>query len=509
MDLDKLVASTSFLADSKSDSFKERKAGADALLAVLEIKSNGRLKPNMGETGTALKGRLTDSNLGVRLACLQIISKIATGMGSGFSQHAKLLTGPISNILCDQKAMVRNAALETLTHMRQACDGLDTMIPGLATTMEQPNSVARALVGNFMLDAFKTKQPPSNVDLGVLVDPIFASLEDKIADARKAATLLLPFVIANVGYNAIVERASSLKPASRTTVTNALQAAKAAGLPISRSVDKVAPPAATSSTKVPTTKSSEAGAPPRSVAPAAPAAVRAGSIATKANALRPPSGSLGDGDDMPKAAASLKPLYRSKLTMKAPAASQFTSSSGKISSTSAQVAASDDKSPPFITMDADAKVARSKRDVTRWSLETHSAQQLIEYLQRQAEGHVTAELASQLFSVDRMAEKDHLAALVVLEDFYSQDTSLYGLPVDSMRSLRLSNSDLAVKYAALRMHEGSTQMILKCLDVLANIVHVVDDAEGGGFSDTETHVLLPALISRVSQDSSRRQPGRY
>lgn len=51
-DLDKLVASTSFVKDSKSANFKERKAGADALLAVLEVKANSRLKSNMGTSAS-------------------------------------------------------------------------------------------------------------------------------------------------------------------------------------------------------------------------------------------------------------------------------------------------------------------------------------------------------------------------------------------------------------------------------------------------------------------------
>jgi cytoskeleton-associated protein 5 len=49
VDLDKLVASTAVIADSKSDSWKVRKEAFEALLAVLEQKSNSRLKPNMGE----------------------------------------------------------------------------------------------------------------------------------------------------------------------------------------------------------------------------------------------------------------------------------------------------------------------------------------------------------------------------------------------------------------------------------------------------------------------------
>lgn len=49
VDLDKLVASTNVIAGSKSDAWKVRKEGFEALNSILEVKSNSRLKPNMGK----------------------------------------------------------------------------------------------------------------------------------------------------------------------------------------------------------------------------------------------------------------------------------------------------------------------------------------------------------------------------------------------------------------------------------------------------------------------------
>ena len=49
VDLDKLVAQTSVLADAKSDAWKVRKEAFEALCAILVVKSNSRLKANMGE----------------------------------------------------------------------------------------------------------------------------------------------------------------------------------------------------------------------------------------------------------------------------------------------------------------------------------------------------------------------------------------------------------------------------------------------------------------------------
>ena len=50
VDLDKLVNQTSVVKDSKSDAWKVRKEAFEALNALLDVKSNSRLKPNMGKS---------------------------------------------------------------------------------------------------------------------------------------------------------------------------------------------------------------------------------------------------------------------------------------------------------------------------------------------------------------------------------------------------------------------------------------------------------------------------
>jgi cytoskeleton-associated protein 5 len=50
LDLDKLVAQTSVVADSKSDAWKARKEAFESLNSLLEVKSNSRLKANMGKS---------------------------------------------------------------------------------------------------------------------------------------------------------------------------------------------------------------------------------------------------------------------------------------------------------------------------------------------------------------------------------------------------------------------------------------------------------------------------
>lgn len=58
VDLDKLVAQTTVVADSRSDAWKTRKEAFESLAALLEVKSNSRLKPTMGKSAlTAVMNR--------------------------------------------------------------------------------------------------------------------------------------------------------------------------------------------------------------------------------------------------------------------------------------------------------------------------------------------------------------------------------------------------------------------------------------------------------------------
>jgi cytoskeleton-associated protein 5 len=54
VDLEKLVSATNILADAKSEAWKTRKEALEGLLAILEVGTNKRLKPNLGETVISL-----------------------------------------------------------------------------------------------------------------------------------------------------------------------------------------------------------------------------------------------------------------------------------------------------------------------------------------------------------------------------------------------------------------------------------------------------------------------
>lgn len=154
---------------------------------------------------------------------------------------------------------------------------------------------------------------------------------------------------------------------------------------------------------------------------------------------------------------------------------------------------------------------RAKRDLAKWSFETNQPSQLLDYLQRQMEGHATAELVANLFSNDRQAEKDHMTGLATLDDFYSDSNGKneFAIAADILEETRLANMDLPLKYVAIRMQEGSTTTILKCLDIILHIIESVNKSENQGFSEAEINVFLPALIRKVCMAGVSENPAAY
>jgi cytoskeleton-associated protein 5 len=457
---------------------------------------------------------MDDSNIAVKLLCLRIISKIATGMGQPFQAHARLFSSPIATICGDQKVTTRNAAVETLTSIADACRSIDAMVPGFASSLEKPNPVLRGCVLAFVASMFANYAPKS--DLAPLLPSTLASLEDRNGDVRKAAQALLPFILQSVGYDHVMGQVSKLKPASKSTVTPLVQAARAALAasapetspeeikPATKSVETKQPatrPAArsvlTESNSVSTSMGSQPTLPSAGGSAATPLRarvepVRPRGMQMKNNALRAPGATLPDSSDhrLPAPTRSL-----------AGGAAGLVRSLGKRPTAPvAEMPLQDSATAaPFHTTDIAPKTQREKRDLARWTYDVNNLSPLVENLQKQMTDHASAEVLTLLFSRDRFAEKDHTAGLAIIDDLYSaeEDDSPFDLVPEVAQSIRIANRDLALKYAGIRLHDGSTQMVIKCLDLVQHIVESVDRARAG-FTEAEGNVIVPALIYRVS-----------
>lgn len=494
VDLDKLVSQTSVLNDSKSDAWKVRKEAFEALAALLEVKSNSRLKPNMGEIATVLKKAMADTNLSVKMLALGIISKIAAGMGSPFEKFTRILVAAVASVCADQKATTRNTALSTLTAIAEACGSLDHMYTGLAASLESTNPALRSSVLGWVAERLAIDPPTASADLGPLAAPVISCLEDRNGDVRKSAQAVLPFVVQNAGFDHVMDQTSSLKPASKATILPLIQNARGAAT----AAEPVAAAAPTPRASAPPSRAPSVKAPAR--VPGTPA-----SRATATGALPKPGGvgrsiamkALGSAPST-RPTSSLsedRPTGIAKSRIAGPGASSRTTSSS--TTASLPVASSSGRTLPFVHASPEARTQRLKRDAARWSLDTAARADALEYLHQQMEGHASPEVLSQLFSKDHRSEEDFMAALTVVADFYDVDASgSFGLAEDETQAIQLANVDLALKYAAVRLLMNNTQLANRCLEVITNVLDTLARS-GERLNEVEVKLFVPALVIKL------------
>ena len=398
------------------------------------------------------------------MLALNIVSKIATGMGSAFDKHTRLLVAPVASVCADQKTSTRAAGIATLTAMAEASGSLESLYPGIGASLDTPNPALRASVLNWLFERFEADPPGVGTDMTPLAGPVISCLEDRNGDVRKGATLILPMVVQHAGYDFVMDQTSKLKPASKATIVPLINAAKG-----STKAPAPRPKVTAATTRAP--DSPKLAAPARSiVAPARSLAMKALAPSTRPVTEDRPSA-------LPKARALVRP---------ASAASRATTAS---SSTS--------RPTPFITTATEARTGRLKRDTTRWILDPVQSKDLSDYLSAQMEPHVLPEIFAQLFSKDHRAEEDYIAALTAFAEFFDRTASTsFGLGEDEIQVLQVANVDLAVKYAALRLLSNNTQVANRCFELVAKVIENMQ-AENDRFSDAEARLFVPALIMKV------------
>ena len=446
----------------------------------------------VGEIGQVLKARVTDTNKAVQVLALDIVSRIATGMNKPFEKHTRFFALPVATALSDQKVHIRAAAIQALTSIATACEGVDSMVNGLGTALETPNPVQRSSLLTWIADWFKDHKGGPGLDLQPWAAPVVACLEDRNGDVRKGAQAVLPLVIAGIGFDRVMRETSSLKPASRSMVVPLIQAARASAPAPSTPVTKP-PPAATATAEPAKTPSPDLSSPSSTTVP--PAFGNGRSTGVRSKKIQPnlsrPESSISVRDDE---SAPLSRLSKPGIGLKRPASSisakpSISSSPTLLSSTS-----------PFIGANLDAKKARLSKDSTKWIIESNSSRKdLADILQHQMEPHVSRELITLLFSHDHNAVSDHVSGLGMIADCYAatlDGEEKYGLPIIDMKAILVANSDLPFKFVSISVHESQPNLITRCLDVLDHVLAFLRSANCQ-LTDQEALCFVPTIIHKV------------
>lgn len=509
VDLDGLLKGTTILADGKSDAWKTKKEALETLQAILDQGANKRLKSQMGkpplfflllylisdsclgEIGQVLKARVTDTNKAVQTLALDIVARIAVGMGKPFEKHTRFFALPVATVLADQKAPIRAAAIQTLTAIATACEGLDSMVHGLTTALESTNPMQRASLLNWIQDWFKEHEPSPNLDLSGWASSIVSCLDDRSGDVRKAAQAILPTVIICAGFDYVMQQTTSLKPASRATAIPLIQAART-------TAEASAPAAPVAPMKsalksIPTSLPISASPPPQSpTTSSAPVAKTGPSTKSMGVRRKLPQGTSSRPESIvEEIPASRVPGKPSIGGLKRP---------GAAVPTTRTVQSPVASNLPFSGTNVDAKKARLGKDAQKWINEAGPTRKdLAELLQHQMEPHASKDLVAHLFSHDHNAVNDHLSGLTSMADFYSNAQTgeeMNGIPPEEMRAIALANFDLPLKYVSIKAHEPQSNLISKCLDVIDAVLSFLRSVNCQ-LTDTEASCFIPTMVYKA------------
>jgi cytoskeleton-associated protein 5 len=389
-------------------------------------------------------------------------------MEKPFEKHARLFVLPISTVLADQKAPIRSAALQALTAMATACNGLESMVPGFTTALETSNPLQKGTLLHWLADWFKDKEPTSALELNPWVSPIVSCLDDRNSDVRKGAQTLLPTLIACVGFDYVLQQTNSLKPASRASAIPLIQAAR----PTLSSMPAPKPAPVTT---------------PRSVDPI--------DILPESSSMLPPKAKvtgvrrkLPQGSSHPDSRAQTPIETGPNRASVKPAIENQQRAGGSI--ISPQPAPS--LSLPFHGTNMDMRKARTGKDSNRWINEAGSTRKdLADLLQSQMESHASKELIARLFSHDHNAVNDHIHGLNTICEVFSsaEDESAEAV-------VCLANFDLALKYASIKAHEPQPNLISKCLEVVETVLAFLRNANHQ-LTDGEATCFIPTIIYKA------------
>ncbi|KAJ3826276.1 microtubule associated protein [Lentinula raphanica] len=483
VEIDGLLKGTTVLADAKSEAWKTKKEALETLQSILDQGSNKRLKPSMGEIGQVLKARVVDTNKAVQTLALDIVARIATGMGKPFEKQTRFFVLPLTTVLADQKAPIRNAALTTLTAIANSCEGLDALVPGIASGLETANPLQKGTLLHWISDWFKEHQLTPGLDLSSWASSIVSSLDDRNGDVRKGAQALLPTLITSAGFDYVMQQTNSLKPASKASATPIIQAAR----PVA-----VAEPVASSSNAKTSAPQPQSQAPPsRSDSPSVAENPPSKSSGAKLTGVRRklPLGSTRRPDsrsETPVEASTSKSTKPPIGGLKRPGPP---SSAVKAISP----AASPSISLPFFSSNIDARKPRCNRDPGRWINESGPTRKdLADLLCSQMEPHASKEVLSRLFSHDHSAINDHIAGIGMLCDMYNMAQSAD----ESMEAVCLANFDLPLKYASIKAHEPQPNLISKCLELVETVVAFLRSINYQ-LTDNEALCFIPTIIFKL------------
>ncbi|XP_050682742.1 protein mini spindles [Leptidea sinapis] len=225
-DLAPLITDT-LVGELNDKNWKVRNEALDKLKAI--ITNSSPIKSSLGELPQSLVARLIDSNTKLAQSALQICEMLAAAMGPKCKHHVRTFFPAFFQAFGDNKQWIRSAAISCVdAWCREAGAGAAFDGEMIHDALKTGSPVLRAALFQWLADKLPDVAARSfpREELAVCVPLLFACLEERGADVRRAANeCVLPFML-HLTYEAMHKQLDKLKPGSKTVVLAALDKAR-------------------------------------------------------------------------------------------------------------------------------------------------------------------------------------------------------------------------------------------------------------------------------------------
>ncbi|CAH8452216.1 unnamed protein product [Heterobilharzia americana] len=456
----------------KSKTWKERSEALSTIEKFISPSmmidgSNGKLQ----EPLTMIAKATNDANKNLAKQALLILSSFASSMPkSDAVNYIKYIEPPLLLCLGDSKVQIREAAVTAFSSWQARVPILSIFENDmLADALKMENPFLRTELLRWLQNALSPmplnalrKNAAEITDN--LMPQVFAAVEDRNADARKQAQLVLPCLIQVFGWEPIVKCANRLKPTSKDTVMPHLEKARES--------------VAASHPDVSEKKNASAPKVVRGGGGSAATAAARAHTSSNTSAVTPSENGEESETTTQSSNTTTKPSSeaKKKIDKKKPTSANRKSS---IEQPTASVILPPNKA---------AKTARvadeKKRKLLKWDFDAPTKDHIQQLNTLFITSGASPEFHALLFHSDF---RQHIKAIDQLSQLL--DTPEGG-------EATLINVDIILKWIVLRFFETNPVVLGRCMDYLTKLfVHMSE--YGANLSELEGGSFLPYLVMKV------------
>ncbi len=211
------------LAQLAEKDWKDKKAGLDSVMAILE-EAHHSIKPKDGGLCDVIKRLLCDKNANVVKQTLTLVTQLIQDMGDSVSRYVSRLTPGVLANLGNSQTSIRDEAFKAFSMWIQVC-GPQSLFPSLAEGLTSLTARPLVLAGlESGLETADAKAIKRNVEeLKPLVKPMLSCLSDKSKTVQGSAVKVLCLVVKFTGFDFVQSQTSGLAKATVLAIQGYLE----------------------------------------------------------------------------------------------------------------------------------------------------------------------------------------------------------------------------------------------------------------------------------------------